>query len=76
MDEVNYFTQLKNSKSSVEALYYEWLGEALTSQYKTEFCRILDILYRRFKTESIAGFTNLTKRFLLGCNQDEQTKEN
>ncbi len=55
---------LKNSRASVEALYYEWLEEALTPQENAEFCRILDILYTRSKTESKAGFPNLTKRFL------------
>lgn len=54
---------LKNSKASVEALYYEWLEETLTLQENAEFCRILDILYRRSKTESKAGFPNLIKRF-------------
>ena len=65
---------LKNSKASVEAMYYEWLEEKLTPQENAEFCRILDILYRRSKTESKAGFPNLTKRFLQGGSQDEQRK--
>jgi len=57
---------LKNSKASVEALYYEWLEEALTPQDNTEFCRILNILYTRSKTESKADFPHLTQRFLEG----------
>ena len=64
---------LKNSKVSVEALYYEWLEEVLTPQESAEFCRILDILYRRSKAESKTGFSNLTKRFLEGGSKDEQT---
>ncbi|WP_334290444.1 MarR family winged helix-turn-helix transcriptional regulator [Lachnoclostridium phytofermentans] len=57
---------LKNSKASVEALYYEWLEEALTPQDNEEFCRILNILYTRSKSESKAGFPNLTRLFLDG----------
>lgn len=55
---------LKNSRVSVEALYYEWLEEALTPEDKAEFCRILNTLYTRSKAESKAGFPNLTQRFL------------
>lgn len=54
---------LKNSKASVEAMYYEWLEEALTPEDNAEFCRILSILYARSKAESKAGFPNLTRRF-------------
>jgi len=60
---------LKNSKASVEALYYEWLAEALTRQEQAEFSRLLEILYTRSKTESKAGFPNLTRRFLAGGAQ-------
>lgn len=60
---------LKNSKASVEALYYEWLEEALTPQENAEFCRILNILYTRSKAESKAGFPNLTNCFLEGGSQ-------
>ncbi len=62
---------LKNSKASVEALYYEWLEEALTPQENAEFCRILNILYTRSKTESKAGFPNLTKCFIEGGLKNE-----
>lgn len=60
---------LKNSKASVEALYYEWLEEALTPEDRAEFCRILNTLYNRSKAESKAGFPNLTQRFLKGGGQ-------
>lgn len=66
--------QLKNSKTSVEAMYYEWLEEALTAQENAEFCRILNILYTRSKSESKAGFPNLTKRFLEGAAKNEPTQ--
>ena len=57
---------LKNSKASVEAMYYEWLEEALTPEDSAQFCRILNILYERSKAESKAGFPNLTRRFAEG----------
>lgn len=60
---------LKNSKASVEALYYEWLEEALTPADNAEFCRILNLLYTRSKAESKAGFPNLTQRFREGDGQ-------
>ena len=61
---------LKNSKASVEALYYEWLEETLTPEDSAEFCRILDILYTRSKAESKAGFPHLTQRFLKGGSRE------
>lgn len=60
---------LKNSKASVEALYYEWLEESLTPEDNAEFCRILEKLYTRSKTESKAGFPHLTQRFQEGRGQ-------
>lgn len=41
--------QLKNSKASVEALYYEYLQETLSPEENAEFCRLLNILYTRSK---------------------------
>ncbi len=60
---------LKNSKAAVEALYYEWLEEALSPGDNEEFCRILNILYTRSKAESKADFPNLTRRFYAGGSQ-------
>ena len=54
--------RLKNSKAQVETVCYEWLLEALTSEEQAEFARLLDILYRRSKQESKAGFPHLTQR--------------
>ncbi|MDD3229669.1 MAG: MarR family winged helix-turn-helix transcriptional regulator [Oscillospiraceae bacterium] len=56
--------QLKNSKASVEALYYEYLLEALSPEENAEFCRLLTILYTRSKEESKGDFLILTRRFL------------
>ena len=61
--------QLKNSKTSVETLYYEFLEEALSPQDNAEFCRLLNIFYTRSKAESKADFPNLTHRFLEGSGE-------
>ena len=58
--------RLKNSKASVEALYYEFLEEAFSPQENADFCRLLNIFYVRSKAESKADFPNLTRRFLEG----------
>ncbi len=54
---------LKNSKVSVESLYYEWLEEALSPEENRTFCRLLNVFYERSKAESKAGFSTLTRRF-------------
>ncbi|MEA5038269.1 MAG: MarR family transcriptional regulator [Clostridiaceae bacterium] len=66
---------LKNSKSSVESLYYAWLAEVLTPEDTAEFCRVLNILYTRSKAESKADFPNLTRRFLEEGGQNELSKD-
>lgn len=53
---------LKNSKTSVETAFYEWLLEPLSESDRAEFTRLLDILYQRCKAESKAEFPNMTKR--------------
>ena len=62
--------KLKNSKAHIEALFYEWLSDALNEQDKIELGRLLDIVYNRCKEESKAGFPNV-KRFL---EKDQQLK--
>lgn len=52
---------LKNSKTTVEAAFYEWLLEDLSGHDKEEFIRILNLLYVRSKTESRSGFPNVKK---------------
>lgn len=66
---------LKNSKVSVEALYYEWLEEVLTPEDNAEFCRILNTLYERSKAESKAGFPNLTERLCRKAGENEPTAD-
>lgn len=53
---------LKTSKTSVETVFYDWLLEELTDREKEEFSRVLEKLYLRSKTESRAGFPNVTKK--------------
>lgn len=53
---------LKNSKASIEAEFYDWLLEELPEKDRQEFCRILDILYLRSKGQSRAGFPDVVAR--------------
>lgn len=53
---------LKESKTSVEAVYYEWLTEDLVPADSAEFTRILNLLYEKSKTESKAGFPTVSAR--------------
>lgn len=50
---------LKNSKATLEASFYEWLLLELGDEDRAEFTRILDILYERSKAESRKGFLNI-----------------
>ena len=53
--------KLKNSKAHVEAAFYEWLIQPLDEDERKEFSRLLDIVYRRCKAESRAGFPEMEK---------------
>ena len=52
---------LKNSKTHIESLFYQWLTEPLSEADKSELSRLLDILYLRCKTESKADFSQMAK---------------
>ena len=52
---------LKNSKASIESIFYEWLLAELPEDEKEAFCSTLDKLYWRSKTERRAGFKELQK---------------
>lgn len=54
--------ELKNSKACIETVFYEWLLEELSEEDRTEFCRILDVLYLRSKKQSRAGFPDVSLR--------------
>lgn len=51
--------QLKNSKSHLEAVFYDWLLGGLTEQDRTQFSRILDLIYEKSKQESRRGFSQV-----------------
>lgn len=60
---------LKNSKANIESRFYEWLFADLPEEEKVSFCKTLDKLYWKSKTERRAGFANLTK--ILNEQQEE-----
>ena len=52
---------LKNSKTSIETVFYEWLLDDLSGEEKEHFCKTLDMLYWKSKRERQAGFENITR---------------
>lgn len=63
--------RLKNSKAHIEALFYQWLAEPLNEEEREKFASLLDVLYRRCKEESKAGFPNMS-RLIREENQNEK----
>lgn len=53
--------RLKNSKAHIEAVFYEWLLSSLDEADRQKFAQLLDVLYRKCKEESKAGFPNMTQ---------------
>lgn len=62
---------LRNSKATVEQTFYEWLLEELTESDRDDFCRILNELYLRSKTQSRAGFPDVAARLETGESKHE-----
>lgn len=52
---------LKNSKVSVESVFYDWLLDGVSKEEREAFCAVLEKLYIRSKKESRAGFPEVTK---------------
>ena len=52
---------LKNSKASIEAVFYEWLLAELPEEEKNAFCETLDKLYWRSNNERRGGFVDIAK---------------
>ena len=50
---------LRNAKSEAESAFYDYLMDGLDEESRAAFLAALDILYRRSKTESRAGFPHL-----------------
>ena len=63
--------RLKNSKAAVETQFYGWLLAPLTEPERAEFARVLDVLYRRCKAESKAGFPNVAAAVKAGTTDGE-----
>lgn len=51
--------ELKTSKATVEAVFYEWLLEELEEEEKATFIETLNKLYLRSKHESRSGFPHI-----------------
>ena len=64
---------LKNSKASIEAVFYEWLLAELPENEKETFCETLDKLYWRSKNERRAGFADVAE---LVAKKQGETVEN
>lgn len=62
---------LRNSKATVEQTFYEWLLEELTESDRSNFCRILNELYLRSKTQARAGFPDVAARLETGESKHE-----
>lgn len=63
---------LKNSKTHIETVFYEWLLEELPEEEKEQFCKTLDTLYWRSKLQRRAGFTDVTRRLAEEGDSDEE----
>lgn len=50
---------LKNSKASIESAFYQWLLKELPREERDAFCKTLNLLYERSKSESRNGFSNV-----------------
>lgn len=62
---------LRNSKATVEQTFYEWLLEELNESDRDNFCRILNELYLRSKTQARAGFPDVAARLEMGESKHE-----
>lgn len=65
--------KLKNSKAAIEAMFYEWLLEELPEDEAATFCKTLNTLYWRSKTERRAGFVNIAR--IVRERSDRQNEE-
>ena len=63
---------LKNSKTHIETVFYEWLLEELPEEEKEQFCKTLDTLYWRSKMQRREGFTDIARRLEKEGDPDEE----
>ena len=67
---------LKNSKTHIEAIFYEWLLAELPEDEKETFCKTLDTLYWRSKMQRKAGFTDVAKLVeSIGMNTEDMKED-
>lgn len=52
--------RLKNSKTSLETVFYGWLLDGLPAADRAAFAKVLNILYEKSKKQSRAGFPDVT----------------
>jgi len=63
--------ELKNSKTHLEELFYEWLLEPLNAQEQEELARLLAVLEPRCREEWRAGFPNVEERLAAEKAQEQ-----
>ena len=64
---------LRDSKESVESIFYAWLIDSLDPDEKAAFLQTLEKLYRRSHDESRAGFPEV--RALIAANRNKPDTE-
>ncbi len=65
--------QLKNSKASIESVFYEWLLAELPEEEKAAFLETLDKLYWRSKEQRRAEFKDVSQLVEPGENEGSET---
>lgn len=66
--------KLKNSKTSIEEIFYEWLLSELPEEEKEAFCRTLDTLYWKSKNQRRAGFVDVARLVEEAESEQEDAK--
>lgn len=62
---------LRNTKAEAESAFYDYLMEGLDEETREVFLAALDIVYRRSKAESRAGFPHIRQVLEGGCHEAE-----
>ena len=62
---------LRNAKAEAESAFYDYLMEGLDEETREVFLAALDIVYRRSKAESRAGFPHIRQVLEGGCHEAE-----
>ena len=63
---------LRNAKAETESAFYDYLMDGLSESDRETFLNLLDVVYRRSKAESRAGFPHL-KDVLKGKTNEPKT---